>query len=378
MSGFAVGQKIALGYGATYPPVARDVERYEVATVTAVGKQGTQAYLEGGRTRRLTNLKVTSVADISVGDKIRLDIDSVGHGIETITVAHVGTRAYRTNLSAEASAGATKIKVRSVTGFVVGKKITVGTPATQETVTITAVGTSGFWPDRGLDVKPPSPAGISRRRPWSIRARAWSWPHRSSLVTPPTCPSAIAERGSALHRRRPLRTRATSPSRRSAQELRLTSLLPMSTRSMRWFVTPPSLRRAIREARTERVVRRPRTLDQHCQLGRATISLSAGNIVLREHRLVVDSLNYGLLVDPWAAKGYQAASGPTETGCRVIAPGLSGGIGPALSPMARWIRAPAAFRTASTATATVAILRSPPPRSRPGLLPGRPISRWPA
>src|ERR1700743_2518915 len=74
VSGFAVGQKIALGYGATYPAVARDIERYEVATVTAVGKQGTQAYLEADAPAGSTNLKVTSVADISVGDKIRLDI----------------------------------------------------------------------------------------------------------------------------------------------------------------------------------------------------------------------------------------------------------------------------------------------------------------
>ena len=44
-SGFVVGQKIALGYGATYPAVAKAVEQYEVATVTAVGKPGTQAYL---------------------------------------------------------------------------------------------------------------------------------------------------------------------------------------------------------------------------------------------------------------------------------------------------------------------------------------------
>ena len=44
-AGFLVGEKIALGYGATYPAVASGMERYEVATVTAVGKPGTQAYL---------------------------------------------------------------------------------------------------------------------------------------------------------------------------------------------------------------------------------------------------------------------------------------------------------------------------------------------
>src|SRR3569832_3024933 len=43
VAGFEVGQKIALGYGATYPAVAGSMEHYEVATVTAVGKPGTQA-----------------------------------------------------------------------------------------------------------------------------------------------------------------------------------------------------------------------------------------------------------------------------------------------------------------------------------------------
>jgi hypothetical protein len=73
---------------------------------------------------------VTSVANISAGDKIRLDIDSVGHGIETVTVTSVGTQASRTALSANASAGATNIKVRNVNGFAVGDKMTLARPRT--------------------------------------------------------------------------------------------------------------------------------------------------------------------------------------------------------------------------------------------------------
>ena len=43
---------------------------------------------------------------------------------------------------------------------------------------------------------------------------------------------------------------------------------------------------------------------------RSGLSPSAGSMVLRDAAgLVVDSLNYGDLVDPWAAEGYQAASG---------------------------------------------------------------------
>jgi hypothetical protein len=136
ISGFAEGEKIALGYGATYPVTGLGLEKYEVATVTAVGKPGTQAYLASDAAAGATNLQVTSTADITVGDKIRLDIDSVGHGIERVTVAKVGTAATHTNLSADANAGVTNIKVRNVRGFSIGEKIIVGTPANSETVTV--------------------------------------------------------------------------------------------------------------------------------------------------------------------------------------------------------------------------------------------------
>jgi hypothetical protein len=54
-------------------------------------------------------------------------------------------------------------------------------------------------------------------------------------------------------------------------------------------------------------------------------------MVLRDAAgLVVDSLNYGGLVDPWAAEGYQAESGAGKSGSYVPAPGAGrGGFGPA-------------------------------------------------
>src|SRR3974377_1536761 len=53
--------------------------------------------------------------------------------------------------------------------------------------------------------------------------------------------------------------------------------------------------------------------------------------------LVVDSLNYGGLVDPWAAEGYQAASGAGERGGYVPPPGggRGGGAGGRPRPRAR-------------------------------------------
>ncbi|MCR4860063.1 MAG: lamin tail domain-containing protein [Bacteroidales bacterium] len=90
-TGFKEGCKMAIGYGATYPAPSAKLEKYEVVTVTAVGKPGTQAYLAYDAKPGETNIKVSSVENISVGDVIRLDIDSEGHGIETVKVKGVGT-----------------------------------------------------------------------------------------------------------------------------------------------------------------------------------------------------------------------------------------------------------------------------------------------
>ena len=62
--------------------------------------------------------------------------------------------------------------------------------------------------------------------------------------------------------------------------------------------------------------------------GGPTLSTSAGAMVLRDAAgLVVDSLNYGLLVDPWASEGYHGASGAGESGCRAPTPGPGRGFG---------------------------------------------------
>jgi hypothetical protein len=63
----------------------------------------------------------------------------------------------------------------------------------------------------------------------------------------------------------------------------------------------------------------------HQWFGGPALSPAAGAMVLRDAAgLVVESLNYGLMVDPWAAEGYQAASGTGRGGCFVPAPGAGG------------------------------------------------------
>ena len=84
------GQKLGLGYGSTYPFVANNVEKYEVVTVTEAGKPGTQTRLAAAAKIGDTTIRAMNAGNISVGDKIILDIDSKDHGIETVTVKSVG------------------------------------------------------------------------------------------------------------------------------------------------------------------------------------------------------------------------------------------------------------------------------------------------
>jgi hypothetical protein len=72
----------------------------------------------------------------------------------------------------------------------------------------------------------------------------------------------------------------------------------------------------------------PELVTNSPQFGR-TISVKEGSMVLRDASgLVVDSLNYGGLVDPWAAEGYQGTSGMNQSGCFVSAPGVTAGMNP--------------------------------------------------
>ncbi|HUV68599.1 MAG TPA: arabinofuranosidase catalytic domain-containing protein [Terracidiphilus sp.] len=329
VTGFKVGEKIALGYGATYPAVAQARERYEVVTVTAVGKRGTQAYLAADAAAGQTNIKVTSVADISVGDKIRLDIDSLGHGIETVTVTHVGTQAERSNLTEDASAGATSIKVRSVHGFAVGDKLTIGTPANRETVSITAVAASGragngidftpallrahisregvVVPGTGLDLAAPLKFNHADNLPFSNRGTGISFQPATAFAHSSNEP--VQPLGSGIVLDSPLsNNHAIDAVVRDAAVT--TAGYQGSPAPSQWFGGPTLNTTAV-------------------TFGDRVITLNAGNMVLRDAAgLVVDSLNYGDLVDPWAAEGYQATSGTGKNGCYVTAPGATGGFGP--------------------------------------------------
>lgn len=115
-SGFVVGQKIALGYGSTYPIAANTVEQYEIATVTAVGKPG----FRPGQT---------------------ILIDS-GANLETAVISTVGT-AGATTLSTSSGVGATVLHTANVTGFSKGQKILIDDGANSEKAVVSSIRARG-------------------------------------------------------------------------------------------------------------------------------------------------------------------------------------------------------------------------------------------
>ena len=327
-SGFKVGEKIALGYGATYPDVARGMEQYEVATVTVVGRPGTQAYLAADAPAGSTNIKVTDDSGISVGDKIRLDIDNLGHGIETVTVTKVGTQATRTNLSANAAAGSTNIKVRMPRGFVVGDQIVIGTIANHETVTATSVGRPGpgsagieftpalaqahirdeevIAPGSGVDIAAPLKFNHAANLPFSDQGTGISFQPATAFVHSSNEP--VQALGAGITLDRPL-TKDHAIDAVVLDSVVKSAGYQGTPEPNQWFGGPE--------------------LTAHVPFFGRIIPVAQGSMVLRDAAgLVVDSLNFGGLVDPWAAEGYQAASGSEQSGCYAPAPGVAPFPGP--------------------------------------------------
>ena len=259
VAGFEVGQKMAIGYGAGYPAVAQAIEKYEVVTITEVGKQGTQAWLSMDAKAGDKNIKVSSVENISVGDKIRLDIDSEGHGIETVTVTHVGTQSVRSTFN-----GPLK--------------------DTED-------------PGTGLDLAEPLKFNHASNMPFSVNGTGISFQPSTAFVHSSNEP-VLALRYS-INLDQPLANDHEIDDVVSDEKV-TTAGYQGAKEPDQWFGGP-------------------------------ALSASAGNMVLRDaDGNVVDGLNYGGLVDPWAAEGYQAASGAGASGCYVPSPSMSRGfrIGP--------------------------------------------------
>jgi hypothetical protein len=230
-AGFTVGQKTAIGFG----------DELEVATVTAIGKSGTQALLAAPASAGSATIKVTSTANISVGDRIRLDI---GSRVENVTVAAVGT-----------------------------------------------AGTGGT----GLGLAGPLKLNHSANLPFSDRGTGISFTPATHF--PHSSDEPVQALGGGIVLDHPLaHSHEINVPVRDSQ---------VTTAGYQGTPTP----------------------DQW--FGGPALSPSAGSMVLRDARgLVADSLDYGLLVDPRAAEGFQGGIG---AGCTAPAPPLVGGAGKSAS-----------------------------------------------
>jgi len=251
VDGFEVGQKMAIGYGATYPTVAQSVEKYETVTITKVGKPGTQAYLTANAKAGDTNIKVSSVGAISAGDKIRLDIESKDHGIETVTVKRVGTQSARSGFNG---------------------------PITD--------------PGTGLDLAEPLKFNHSSNIPFSIRGTGISF--KPATVFAHSSNEPVLPLGTGITLDKPLSTNHGINAVVRDEKV-VTAGYQGSPSPDQWFGGP-------------------------------SLSSNAGAMVLRDASgNVVDGLNYGGIVDPWVAEGYQGASGTGEGGSSVSSPAVSRG-----------------------------------------------------
>ncbi len=124
--------------------------KQETDTVTGIGTAGSNTSLFTPSTGPLTlaaganNIKVSSIANMNVGDTLVIDDPPNG---DVGTIASIGTVGVNTTLAAAAAQGATNVKVSSVSGLLPGDTLILDTGASglRETATIAAggVGTSG-------------------------------------------------------------------------------------------------------------------------------------------------------------------------------------------------------------------------------------------
>jgi hypothetical protein len=195
----------------------------------------------------------------------------------------------------------------------VGDKMTVGTPANHETVTITAVGSSG-----------PTGASIDFT-PALVRAhivREFVVAHGTGL----DLATALKFNHSANLPFAALGTGLTFQPE--------TAFAHSSNEPVQALGTGMTLDKPLaKDHAIDAVVRDAAVTTAGYQgtpapnqwFGGPALSPVAGAMLLRDAAdLVVDSLNYGLIVDPWAAEGYQSKSGAGEGGCRVPTPGMGG------------------------------------------------------
>jgi hypothetical protein len=217
-----------------------------------------------------------------------------------------------------------------VKGFAVGDKLTVGTPANHQSVTVIAMagsspsgGALDFKPalDRahitgedvvdpgtGLELAAPLRFNHAANLPFSDRGTGISFQPATAFAHSSNEP--VQALGTGITLDRPL-ANAHGINAVVHDTAVTTAGYQGKPVPNQWFGGPELYTSAV-------------------AFGRFTVSFREGSMVLRDaNGIVVDSLNYGGIVDPWAAQGYQATSGAGKSGCYAPSSGPVSGFGPA-------------------------------------------------
>ena len=238
-----------------------------------------------------TDVPVTSTTGFTVGQKM-----AIGYGgkLELATVTAVGKAGAQALLAAAATAGSNVIKVSSTANISAGDRIQLDIGGRAENVTVATVGTAGAN-GTGLGLAAPLTQNHASNLPFSDRGTGVSFTPATHFAHSSNEPVQALGAGIVLDH--PLtHSQAINAPVRDADVT--TAGYQGSPAPDQWFGGP-------------------------------ALSTSAGAMVLRDdHGLVADSLDYGLLVDPSAAEGYQ---GGTGSGCTVPTPALADGAGKSAS-----------------------------------------------
>jgi hypothetical protein len=234
-----------------------------------------------------SNVPVTSTSGFTVGQKLAI---GYGRRIDVATVTAVGTPGTQDYLAAPATAGSTNLKVTSTGDISADDAIRLDIGSNTETVTVASVGTAGRN-GTGLTLTAPLKFDHASNLPFSDRGTgitfspATRFPHSSNEPV------------------QPLNTSITLDEPLNAGYAINAPVIDAAATNAGYQGSPaPNL-----------------------WFGGPAVSPGAGSIVLRDAQGdVVDSVNYGALVDPWAAEGYQGASGSVAGGCYAPSPGIGG------------------------------------------------------
>jgi hypothetical protein len=231
-----------------------------------------------------TNVPVTSAAGFTVGQKMAIGF---GPRLEVVTVTAVGRPGTQARLSSAAPAGATNIRVTTTNNITAGDVIRLDIGSKIETVTVKAVGTAGAN-GTGLNLTAPLAFAHSANLPFSNRGTGISFTPATTFSHSSNEP--VQALGSGITLDHPL-------------------------------AAAHAINEPVRDAAVTTAGYQGRPAPDQW-FGGPALSANAGSIVLRDAvGFVADSLNYGNLVDPWIAEGYQ---GGTGSGCVVPAPGGAG------------------------------------------------------